>query len=400
VKTTIGAARQFIDGNDELRTFRQLYVAERLLRHNVGLNSVIDIMQAAPDGVEAALDAPTSTMAILADEVREVRARAIEVGGTANIPDLPRTTRSTILRGRIEYNAGLAFYLAGKIPESLTHFRRAVSVLPETTIWGRTANWHLGDALRNSGNDEEALASYLKAYDLESPDPIKRAVIQTLYKRVNGSLDGLDQMIGPAVSYASRAVPKTEQAAPATDNSPLPPASLVPAQPDAKPVTKEMGDIGLPSDSKPAAADTLPVVATPNSTSADQPRPQASPNSEVPPGDNVKPSPENNPATDASKDAPKSHPDETKPVAPDQPKSNAGEVKPAEQDQKKSDPAETNPTTPDSPKSDNSEPKPSADNPKSEPLTPSPTEKAKPETSEAPKTKEPETRKRRATKPD
>jgi len=253
-------------------------------------------------------------------------------------------------RRGIEDNAGLAFYLAGKIPESLTHFRRAVSVLPETTIWGRTANWHLGDALRNSGNDEEALASYLKAYDLESPDQIKRAVIQTLYKRVNGSLDGLDQKIGPAVSYASGAVPKTGQAAPATDNSPLPPASLVPAKPDAKPVTKETGDIGLPSESRPAAADTLPAAAAPNSTTADQPRPQASPNSEVPATDNVKPSPGDNPATDTSKDAPKSNPDETKPVTPDQPKSDAGEVKPAEKDQKKADPAETNPTTPDSPK--------------------------------------------------
>ncbi len=400
VKTAIGAARQFVDGKDDLRTFRQLYVAEKLLRHNVGFNTVIDFMQAAPEGVEAALDAPTSTMAILADEVREVRARAIEVGGTANIPDLPRTTRSTILRGRIEDNAGLAFYLAGKIPESLTHFRRAVSVLPETTIWGRTANWHLGDALRNSGNDEEALASYLKAYDLASPDPIKRAVIQTLYKRVNGSVDGLDEKIGPAVSYASGSAPKTEQAAPATDNIPLPPAPLLPAPPDAKPVTKETGVIGLPADSKPAAADILPAAAAPNSSAADQPRPQASPNSEVPAADNVKPSPENNPATDASKDASKSNPDETKPVTPDQPKSDAGEVKPTEKDQKKADPAETNPTTLDSPKTDNSEPKPSVDNPKSEPPTPSPTEKAKPETPETPKTKEPETRKRRVTKPD
>jgi tetratricopeptide (TPR) repeat protein len=400
VKTTISAARQVIDGNDELRTFRQLYVAEKLLRQNMGLNTVIDIMQTAPDGVEAAIDAPASTMAILADEVREVRARALEVGGTANIPELPRNTRSTILRGRIEDNAGMAYYLAGKIPESVTHFRRAVSVLPETTIWGRTANWHLGDALRNNGNDTEALASYLKAYDPASPDPIKRAVIQTLYKRVNGSVDGLDEKIGPAVSYASRSVPKTEQAAPATDNIPLPPAPLLPAPPDVKPVTRETGVIGLPADSKPAAADTLPAAAAPNSSAADQPRPQASPNSEVPATDNLKPSPENNPATDASKDAPKSNPDETRPAAPDQPKSDAGEVKPAEQDQKKADPAETNPTTPDSPKTDNSEVKPSADNPKSEPSTPSPTEKPKPDTPEAPKTKEPETRKRRVTRPD
>src|SRR6266481_3365163 len=347
----IGAGREFIDGKDELCTFRQLYVAEKLLRHKLALNTVIDIMQVAPDGVEAALDAPTSTMAIVADEVREVRARAMEVGGTANIPDLPRTTRSTVLRGRIEDNAGLAYYLAGKTQESLTHFRRAVSVLPETTTWGRTAYWHLGDALRNSGNEADALTNYLIAYDVASPDPIKRAVIQTLYKKVNGSLDGLDQMIGPAVIYASRGEPKTGQAAPAPDNSPLQPASTVPARPEAKSVTTEAGNTGTPSDSKAAAADIPPATA-------------------------------------ASKDAPKSNPAESKPATPDQPKSDEGEVKTAAQDQKKADQSETSPTTPESTKSDTSEPKPSTDNPKSEPSTPDSTEKAKPVTPDQPKSEE------------
>jgi tetratricopeptide (TPR) repeat protein len=199
----VRAAREFVGSADSMQTYRQIYAADKLIRRGVGLNAAVALLQSAPAGVETALDVPTSTMAIVADEVRDLRLRAIEVGGTANIPEIARNTRSAILRGRIEDNLGFAFYAQGNMGEALTHYRRAVSVLPYSTPWGRTAIWHLGDALRSSGHDQEALSNYLKAYNPAAPDLVKRAVIQALYKKVNGTLDGLDEKIGAAASAST-----------------------------------------------------------------------------------------------------------------------------------------------------------------------------------------------------
>jgi hypothetical protein len=113
----------------------------------------------------------------------------------------------------------------GKTAEATTHFKRAVSVLPPTTYWGRLAYWHLGDALRASGNEQDALANYLKAYNPEEPDAVKRAVIQTLYQKVNGSLDGLDAKIGPAVAYQ----PANQPASAAPEPSASQPPAVAPS---------------------------------------------------------------------------------------------------------------------------------------------------------------------------
>jgi tetratricopeptide (TPR) repeat protein len=199
----IAAARDFASGRDQMRVYRQLFVSERLVQHGVGLQAAVSLMEAATDGVERALDVPVATMATVADAVRDLRNRAVEVGGTANIPELARSTRSAILRGRIEDVTGRALFEQSKTSDAITHFRRAVSVLPANTYWARTAYWHLGDALRSTGNEQEALTNYLKSYNPDSPDTVKRAVIQALYQKVNGSLDGLDEKVGAASTYSA-----------------------------------------------------------------------------------------------------------------------------------------------------------------------------------------------------
>ena len=56
-----------------MRTFRQIYVAERLLRKNVALLTVIDLMDQATSGVEAALSAPAATLAPVEQEPDDLR---------------------------------------------------------------------------------------------------------------------------------------------------------------------------------------------------------------------------------------------------------------------------------------------------------------------------------------
>ncbi len=193
-------ARQFVGGDDAMRTYRQVYVAGRLLRKGVALATIVDLMDQAMSGVEAALSVPAATIAAQPEELGDVRARAIAQGDTPEVPDAPRAALSGILRGRIEDYAGLALYNLDKPAEAVTRLRRAVSGSTEgTPIW-RSALWHLGAALEATGKNDQALLYYIKSYVHGPPDPARRSIIESVYKKVNGTLDGLDDKIGAAAA--------------------------------------------------------------------------------------------------------------------------------------------------------------------------------------------------------
>ena len=83
----------------------------------------------------------------------------------------------------------------------MEHLKRAVTILPEGTPAARTSLWHLGVALERQDKKAEALSYYIKSYNSGDPDPVRRAVIEQLYRKVNGSLEGLDERIGPAPAW-------------------------------------------------------------------------------------------------------------------------------------------------------------------------------------------------------
>jgi len=47
------------------------------------------------------------------------------------------------------------------------------------------------------------LLYYIKSYVNGPPDPARRSIIEAVYKKVNGTLDGLDDKIGPGFAAAS-----------------------------------------------------------------------------------------------------------------------------------------------------------------------------------------------------
>ncbi|HKR00618.1 MAG TPA: tetratricopeptide repeat protein, partial [Pyrinomonadaceae bacterium] len=192
------ALADFLAGEDGMLAYRQLYAASRLLARNSELQTILDLTESSTARVEAALDVPLATIAVLTDDLREARARAFSSGVVLSIGEVPRNVLSNILRGRIEDIRGWALFNQDKASEALTHLRRAVSVLPENSSWWRAAQWHLGSTLQATGNQQEALAAYLKAYNPAAPSPVQRAVIEALYLKVNGSLQGLDAKIGGA----------------------------------------------------------------------------------------------------------------------------------------------------------------------------------------------------------
>jgi tetratricopeptide (TPR) repeat protein len=199
----MAAARQFTKGDDAMRTYRHVYVAGWFLKKGVALATIVDLMDQAMSGVEVALSVPAATVAAQPEELGDVRARAIARGETPEVPDAPRTALSGILRGRIEDYAGLALYNLDKPAEAVTRLRRAVSGSTEgTPIW-RSALWHLGAALEATGKNDQALLFYIKSYVHGPPDPARRSIIETVYKKVNGTLDGLDDKIGAAAASSN-----------------------------------------------------------------------------------------------------------------------------------------------------------------------------------------------------
>jgi tetratricopeptide (TPR) repeat protein len=214
----VAIAQDFVAGDDAMRTYRQVYVAGKFVKKGIALSTAVDLTDQAASGVEAALSVPAATVAVQPDELADIRARAMAQGGTPNIPDAPRTALAGILRGRMEDLAGVALFNLDRPADAAIRLRRAVSVSPEGTPLWRSALWHLGSALEASGKSDQALLYYIKSYVAGAPDPARRAVIENVYKKVNGTLEGLDDKIGPGFTTATA----TPEASPAPTPSPTP----------------------------------------------------------------------------------------------------------------------------------------------------------------------------------
>ncbi|HZH92338.1 MAG TPA: hypothetical protein VEX70_17205 [Pyrinomonadaceae bacterium] len=290
------AANDFTSGTDEMRAFRQLYAASRLLRRGVALGTVLELTDAARTNVEAAIGAPEATAATTADELRDTRAAAIAQGSTPDLPTLPRNAISNILRGRIEELTGMALLGQGKTTEAAVALRRAVSVLPERSLYWRTAQWRLGTALATGGQERDALAAYIKSYNPDAPDAARRAVIESLYTKVNGSPAGLDAQIGPAPARLATlgavsanpsnapSVAAPAVAAPAVEATPEPSVSNTPgaprvapsATPSPSPSSAPETPVASPSPQEPPTRTPTPSTqsdtqATPKATTAAAP---------------------------------------------------------------------------------------------------------------------------------
>ncbi|MFN2599277.1 MAG: hypothetical protein ABR563_19075 [Pyrinomonadaceae bacterium] len=190
------AAREFAAGADAMRAFRQLYAANRLLRRNVAPRTALELADAARKGVGDAISLPQATVAAAADELRDVRAAAIQQGATPAVPDFPRDVLDKIMRGRVEELTGWAYLNEGKAADAVAALKLAVGVLPEGSPFWRDAMWRLGTALATSGEPQQALNAYIASYDPEEPDQARLSIIHALYRKLNGTSAGLEKLVG------------------------------------------------------------------------------------------------------------------------------------------------------------------------------------------------------------
>lgn len=206
------AAVEFVKGNDKMKIHRQLFVAARLLDKKKALPLVLELTREAVRGVDSALDVPNPAAAVMADELYETRNLAISRNEVLLVPEVPRQTLSVILRGRIEEITGWALYQQDQTSEAVIRLKRAVSVLPEKSAWWRSSVWRLGTALETDGKQKEALDNYIKAYTgSEQPDAVKYAIIESLYQKVNGSTEGLEQKVGARPAGVTDALAKAAE---------------------------------------------------------------------------------------------------------------------------------------------------------------------------------------------
>lgn len=275
----VSAAKAFAAGDDDARVHRELYAASRLLQKGVGFQAAYELAEAARDSANAGLTVPELTVVVQADEFRLIRARAIAAGGTPDIPEAPRNILSNLIRGRIEDTSGWALYNQDKFDAAVEHLKSAVAILPENTPAARAALWHLGIALERQDKKAEALSNYIKSYNSGDPDPVRRTLIEQLYRKVNGSLDGLNERIGPGVETSVN--PPTP--APDKANETVQPTSLPESTPAATPV--DSGTQASPPSSEPAStpapspSEQVPAAEAPQPTPTQSPEatPEATP---------------------------------------------------------------------------------------------------------------------------
>ena len=210
-------ADEFVRGDDKMKLHRQLYIANVLLQKNVALAKVGELLKASLGNAEAGLDVAAPGAAVMATELYESRAVAFSRNEFLLIPDVPRPILSAILRGRIEELSGWTLYQQKNYPDAIVRLRRAISVFPDKSAWWRSGMWRLGAALEADGKDKEALDSYIQSYKTDRPSALRYGVIESLYVKMHGNREGLEDLIGANPQSAVSAMPlKTDQTLTAT----------------------------------------------------------------------------------------------------------------------------------------------------------------------------------------
>ena len=168
------AITTFTTLDDGRQAFRMVWVAHRLTEANLALDAVEQLSRRAIAMAEAATE-PDNSM--------------------RDAPLLDRAGRRAVFLGRAYDALGWALFKKGDKRAAIGALTKSVeNYLPSPER--KTALWHLAVATEEAGDDKNALEFYIASYDASaSTATVRRAQIETLYKKVNGSLTGLDERL-------------------------------------------------------------------------------------------------------------------------------------------------------------------------------------------------------------
>lgn len=216
-------AEDFVETEGSRKAFRWLYVAERLVQSGQALETVLKLTEQALEAAESAT-APE--------------------GSLRDYPNYDRDGRSRVFRARALTLRGRALVKLNRPAEAITTLEQAVESYGLTPERNR-AQWQLALAKESAGQTKEALDLYITAY--EPPDKtsvgsdLNRTVIEGLYRKVHGSLAGLNERIGKA----------REMALAANVNPIAPPKPTLPASNTAPAITSNEKTDAKPTENPP-----------------------------------------------------------------------------------------------------------------------------------------------------
>ena len=107
----VAAAKDFASGSDGMRPFRQVYAASRLARNGVGITTALDLIAQARRATDEALKVPVLTLAVQADEFRDMRASAISSGSVPDVAPAPAALAQT----HFQYFAGFGSHTSAPL---------------------------------------------------------------------------------------------------------------------------------------------------------------------------------------------------------------------------------------------------------------------------------------------
>lgn len=168
------AINSFTTLDDGRQPFRMVWVSRKLSDTGVALDAAEQLARRAIAMAESATEPE---------------------GSMRDAPLLDREGRRAVFLGRAHDALGWALFKNGKTREALQHLSRAVQVYPDSPE-RKTVVWHLAVATQESGDERRALDLYIASYTAgTSTSSVRRAQIESLYKKLNGSLAGLEEKL-------------------------------------------------------------------------------------------------------------------------------------------------------------------------------------------------------------
>src|SRR5215813_1485211 len=164
----LGAITTFTTLDDGRQAFRMVWVARKLTDSDVALDAAEQLAKRAIAMADSA---------------------TVPAGSMRDAPRLDREARRAMFTGRAYDALGWVQFKKGNTRGAIENLLKAVDVYPNS-LDRKTALWHLAVATQEAGDDRRALELYIASYVPESPTAsVRRAQIEALYKRLNGSLD-------------------------------------------------------------------------------------------------------------------------------------------------------------------------------------------------------------------
>ena len=209
---------EFVETEGSRKSFRWLYAAERLTQSGQALETVLKLTDQALEAAESAT-APE--------------------GSLRDYPNYDRDGRLRVFRGRTLTLRGRALLKLNRPADAITTLEQAVESYGLTPERNR-ALWQLALAKESAGQPKEALDLYIIAYEPPNRTSVgsdlNRTVIEGLYRKVHGSLDGLNERIGKARETALAALANpVAPPKPTTSAINTPPETIPAEKTEAKP---------------------------------------------------------------------------------------------------------------------------------------------------------------------